>query len=191
MKKKLLYIACIVICLSLITGGTLAYYTATDTARNVITSGGVGVEVMEYQQVGDTWQTYPSQPIAVMPATTVSKIVCACATQQPAWVRMRYSLTVYDADGKKMDISDEELSKVILITPDSTNWTLKDGWWYYGSALKTSQLSKPLFEEVKFSGPDMGNKYQNCTVVVDVITQAVQQANNGNSVMEAIGWPET
>ena len=51
MKKKIFYIAIIAICLSIITGGTLAYYTATDTARNVITSGGVDVKVAEYQLV--------------------------------------------------------------------------------------------------------------------------------------------
>ena len=189
MKKKFFYIAVIVICLSLITGGTYAYFTTSDTARNVITSGGVEVQVVEQQLVNGALQPYPSQPIKIMPATTVSKIVSVQSTEQAAWVRMNYTLTVYDADGKKMDISADELAKVIVITPDATNWTQKDGWWYYNTAVKGGETTKPLFEEVAFSGPHMDNKYQLCTVVIDVTAQAVQQANNGATVLEAAGWP--
>lgn len=189
MKKKILYIAAIVICLSLITGGTYAYFTTSDTARNVITSGGIEVKVVEQQLVNGTLQPYPSQPIPVMPATTVSKIVSVQSTEQAAWVRMNYTLTVYDADGKKMEIPADELAKVIVIASDTANWTLKDGWWYYNTAVKGGETTKPLFEEVEFSGPHMDNKYQLCTVVIDVTAQAVQQANNGATVWEALGWP--
>lgn len=189
MKKKLLFIAAIVICLSLITGGTYAYYTTSDTARNVITSGGIEVNVVEQQLVNGTLQPYPSQPIPVMPATTVSKIVSARSTEQAAWVRMNYTVTVYDADDKVLEVPAEELNRVIGIAPDTTNWTQKDGWWYYNTAIKSGETTKPLFEEVVFSGPYMDNKYQLCTVVIDVTAQAVQQANNGKTVLEALGWP--
>ena len=191
MKKKILYIAAIVICLSLITGGTYAYFTTSDTARNVITSGGIEVKVVEQQLVNGVLQPYPSQPIPVMPATTVSKIVSVQSTDQAAWVRMNYTLTVYDADGKGMEIPADELANVIVITPDATNWTQKDGWWYYNTAIASRETTKPLFEEVAFSGPYMDNKYQLCTVVIDVTAQAVQQANNGETVWKALGWPET
>ena len=104
---------------------------------------------------------------------------------------MNYTLTVYDADGKKMEIPADELAKVIIIDPDTTNWTQQDGWWYYNTAIKSGETTKPLFEEVVFSGPYMDNKYQLCKVVIDVTAQAVQQANNGATVWEALGWPET
>ena len=189
MKKKILYIAAILVCLSIITSGTYAYFTTSDTARNVITSGTVEINVVEQQLVNGTLQPYPNQPIKVMPATTVSKIVSVQSTEQAAWVRMNYTLTVYDAEGKKMEIPADELAKVIVIETDATNWTLKDGWWYYNTAVKGGETTKPLFEEVEFSGPYMDNKYQLCTVVIDVTAQAVQQANNGATVWEALGWP--
>ena len=189
MKKKILYIAAILACLSIITSGTYAYFTTSDTARNVITSGAVEINVVEQQLVNGTLQPYPNQPIQVMPATTVSKIVSVQSTEQAAWVRMNYTLTVYDADGKKMEIPADELAKVIVIASDTANWTLKDGWWYYNTAVKGGETTKPLFEEVEFSGPHMDNKYQLCTVVIDVTAQAVQQANNGATVWEALGWP--
>ena len=44
-------------------------------------------------------------------------------------------------------------------------------------------------EEVRFSA-EMGNAYQNCTANVVISAQAVQTANNGDTVMEAAGWPD-
>jgi len=135
-------------------------------------------------------QAYPNQPIQVMPATTVSKIVSVKNLQQTAWVRANFSITVYDPSGEEMDIPTEELETVIIIAPNTKNWTEKDGWWYCKSPLKSGETSKPLFEEVAFSGPHMDNKYQNCTVTIDVNVQAVQHANNGNTIWQAAGWPE-
>ena len=51
-------------------------------------------------------------------------------------------------------------------------------------------MTKPLFTEVVFDGPNMTNEYQNCTVEVIVTAQAVQSANNGEAVLTADGWPE-
>ncbi len=189
MKKKLFYIAIIMIFLSLLTGGTYAYYTTSATARNVITSGAVKVTLVEQQLVNGTLQPYPNQPIQVMPATTVSKVVSAQSMEQPAWIRMNYTLTVYDAVGREMDIPADELANAIRIEPDTTNWTLHDGWCYYNTAIKNGETTHPLFEEVEFSGQYMDNKYQSCTVVIDVTAQAVQQANNGDTVLAALGWP--
>ena len=188
MKKKILYIAVIVICLAILAGSTAAYYTNTDIARNVITSGGIEVQVVEQQMVNGTLQAYEAPKLPVMPTTKVSKIVSAQSLEQSAWVRMTYTLAVYDTDGKKMDIPAEELKKVIIIETDDTDWTEKSGWWYYNTAIGSGAVTEPLFEEVVFSGPEMDNKYQLCTVVLDVIVEAVQKANNGETVTEAI-WP--
>ena len=36
----------------------------------------------------------------------------------------------------------------------------------------------------------MDNRYQGSTATVDVVAQAVQTANNGDTVMDAKGWPK-
>lgn len=190
MKKRILACAVVAICLSVLASTTLAYFTDMGTARNVITSGGISIEVVEQQMVNGTLQPYPSEPIPVMPATKVSKIVSVQNLEQTAWIRVRYAITVYDANGKALNIPAEELNQVIVVAPNTTEWTLKDGWWYYNAAIASDETTKPLFEEVAFSGPNMDNKYQLCTVVIDVTAQAVQKANNGTTVWEALGWPE-
>ena len=189
MKKKILYIAALVICLSIITGGTLAYFTAEDTARNVITTGSVSVSVVQQQMVGDVLQPSSNQPIPVMPDTTVSRVVSVQSTKQTAWVRLQYEIKLYDATGAEKVLTDEELSQIIVITPDNTNWTLADGWWYYTDAIGFGEIAQPLFDSIGFTA-QMGNDYQGCSVVLQITAQAVQQANNGTTVLEAAGWPE-
>ena len=48
MKRRLFAGAVIVMCLSLLGFGTLAYFTAEDTAHNVITSGDINIELQEW-----------------------------------------------------------------------------------------------------------------------------------------------
>lgn len=191
MKKRILAMAIVMICLSVLASTTLAYFTDTATARNVITSGGIDIRIVEQQLVDGALVPYPGGSIPVMPDTTVSKIVSVENTAQSAWIRAGYTVTVYDAENKAMDIPAEELEKVIGITPNSSTWTPAGAWWYYNIAVVPGGWTAPLFEEVVFSGPDMDNKYQGCRVVVDVTAQAVQAANNGTNVWEAVGWPET
>lgn len=191
MKKRIFAVAAVLICLSVLASTTIAYFTDTDIARNVITSGGIDIRIVEQQLVDGKLVDYPSEPIPVMPAATVSKIVSVQNMDETAWIRANYIVTVYDMDGNEMDVSADELEKVIMIDPDGTNWTEKDGWWYYNTVIASGETTKPLFEEVVFSGPYMDNKYQDCTVEIIVTAQGVQQANNGSTVMEALGWPES
>ena len=191
MKKKILYIAAIVICLSIMTGGTLAYYTKTDTARNVITTDGTSVELLQQQPENGELITVANDPIPIMPTSVVSKVISVKNLRQDVWTRLRYTVTIYDANGKKMDISTEESETVIMFNTDIVNWTKsEDGWWYYNDSLASGETSKPLFTTVAFSGPNMDNKYQGCKAVINVTAQAVQKANNGETVADALGWPE-
>ena len=191
MKKKILAMAVMLICLSILASTTLAYFTDVETARNVITSGGISIQVVEQQLVDGTLKPYPEEPIMIMPGETVSKIVSVSNMEQAAWVRLSYTVTVLDPDGEEMTVPAQELAKMVIITPDDENWTMKDGWWYYTAALSTGENAKPLFEQVYFSGRDIGNDYQLCSIIIDVTAQAVQKANNGETVLDAAGWPET
>lgn len=188
MRKKIFAIAIAMICLAVLTSTTLAYFTASDVAQNVITSGGIAIKVVEQQLVNGALQPYPSQPIQIEPGTTVSKIVSVANLEQPAWIRMCYTITVLDRDDKEMAVSEEELSSVISIEPDAHNWTMKDGWWYYSGAVASGEATGPLFTQVHFSGPKMGNKYQECSIIINVTAQAVQAANNGITALDAAGW---
>ena len=88
MKKKILVITLLVICLSVIGYSTLAYFTYEGAATNVITAGNLKVELVEMSQQ-DGQQVPFEDMVGVMPGTDVSKIVTVKNIgNQPAWVRI-------------------------------------------------------------------------------------------------------
>ena len=190
MKKRIFAFAVVVICLSILASTTLAYFTDTAIARNVITSGGVDIAIEEWQETPAGLIPYPSQPITVMPGISVSKIVTVRNQDAQSFIRVKLVLTLKDATGKEMEITSETMEKIIHLIMNNQDWTEKDGWWYYGSAVNTGEATKPLMTGVSFDGINMTNEYQKCTLEIHVYAQAVQTANNGNTVMEAAGWPE-
>lgn len=190
MKKRTFTFAVVVICLSILASTTLAYFTDTDTARNVITSGGVDIAIEEWQQTESGLVPYPEdKPIAVMPATTVSKIVTVKNHDAQSFIRVKLELTIKDSAGVEMSLSAAEIENIIHLAMNMQDWILKDDWWYYGSTVNTGEATQPLMTAVEFDGPNMTNEYQNCTLEIHVYAQAVQTANNGTSAIDALGWP--
>jgi len=190
MKRRFAYCAIVCMLVSLVMQNTLAYFTTQETARNVVTSGGVHIQVVERQQTDEGLKPYPAEAIQVMPGSEVSKIVSVQNLDEPAWVRMAHSVMVVNPDGTRDILTPEEVRQIMAFDADTANWTYKEGWWYYGKALATGEESKPLFTEVTFSGSGMGDQFQNDTIVIDVVAQAVQKVHNGDTVMDAAGWPE-
>lgn len=189
MKKKILLLTAAIICLSILASGTLAYFTAEDTAHNVITSGGVDIEVEEWQEKEDgSTEPYPDEPVQIMPGTELSKIVTVKNLEAQSWIRARFTVVITAQDGTVMDLTAEQVDALIDIDLGD-KWTEQDGWYYYDEAVNPGDITEPLFTEVHFSGPNMTNEYQNCTVEIIVEAQATQTANNGESALEAQGWP--
>ena len=72
MKRKLLLLSVLAICVATLAAGTLAYFSADGTARNVITTGNVSIAVEEW---ADADKTQPFEDLTgIMPGTTVTKI---------------------------------------------------------------------------------------------------------------------
>ena len=199
MKRKLLALAAMMICLSLVSLGTVAYFNAEDTAHNVISSGSVNIELVE-QTKGDNGALadFPEEGIeGVMPGTSVSKIVTVKNTgESAAYVRMKVSSAITETGGAAKNlpltitVGGEEVD-VLTLDYNTEDWTLgEDGFWYYNKAVKVGETTEALFENVSFH-KQMGNVYQNSKALVDVSAQATQTANNGKSAMDAKGWPET
>lgn len=193
MKRKILVSAIIAACLSIsiVASGTLAYFTASETAHNIITTDAIKIEIEEWQdEIGGT--PYPTEPVHIMPGVTVSKIVNVKNLEASAFIRAKYQIIVKNPDGEVMDLTPETLDSIVSVDINE-NWLTKDGdteWLYHKDVVGANGgITAPLFTEVTFSGPNMTNEYQNCTVEIIVDAQAVQSANNGNSATKASGWP--
>ncbi len=182
MKKKLLILSVLVICIATLAGGTIAYFTSEGRAHNVITTGGVEIELREWADEG---KTKPFENVSgVMPGAEVTKIVEVKNTgSAPAWVRVSVDKNVRLANG---EVSPNDRFVELNINEDA--WTLRDGYYYYNTALDANETTEPLFTTVTFD-VKMNNDYQNSTATVNVYAQAVQTANNGETALTAGGWP--
>ena len=183
MKRKLLIVSVLAILVAVTAAGTLAYFTDTGTAHNVITTGNVKIELKEWAD--EACEEPFKDKTGVMPGTKVTKIVEVKNTGTgAAFVRLRVEKNVYGANQKPMK------SDPVSLDFDNRNWTYSEseGYYYYNRPLEPGKTTEPLFTTVTFD-PLMGNEYQNATAHVKVIAYAVQSANNGDSPQAAKGWP--
>jgi hypothetical protein len=179
MKKFIAIAALLALGFSVIAFKTDAFFTASGTACNVITSGSTQIEIKETDTHGNP---YPTEPIAIMPGMSVGKNVTVRNTGTgAAWVRVAMETTA--ASTKALD------TRNVLLQTDTQHWTEQDGYYYYNTALAAGQETEPLLTRVAFSG-EMGNDYQGANVRISITGYAVQSANNGASVFEAAGWPK-
>lgn len=187
MKRKLLLLSVMVICIAIAAAGTLAFFNGDATAHNVITTGKVGITVNEYSQYDpDEREKFTNNQTGIMPGTTVDKIVVVSGEDgtADAWVRVKFTKSIQLAAGKQGKV---DLGLIKLNT--GANWIDgKDGWFYYNAPVKANQEAAPALLSVQFDAT-MGNTYQGATATVDVLAQAVQCANNGTSAQTASGWP--
>ncbi len=183
MKRKLLILSVLVICVATLAAGTLAFFTSDEMAHNVITTGKVKITLNEW---ADADKTKPFEDLeGIMPGMEVTKIAEVKNTgASPAWVRVKITTTVTDKDGKTLPAAPVVLNISSAWTPGG------DGYYYYNKALAPNEVTEPVFTTVTFE-KTMGNEYQNAKAVVDVAAQAVQTANNGATVQDAKGWPGT
>lgn len=188
-KKKLFAMMALVIVIAILGTGTLAYFTTRALVHNVITTGGVNIE-LEETMLNDKGQEIPFvDQTGAMPGQEISKIVRVTNKDAEAWIRIQVVETI----DKKAD-SENVIRINYNLGTAPTQWTEKDGWYYYNKPLANGETTEPLFKGVTLAGREMDNKYQNKDIVVSVSAQAVQAANNaipdGGNVTDVKGWPK-
>lgn len=183
-KKKLAVLAMLVVCIAILATGTLAYYTAQETAYNVITTGTLSMDLHDETTDG---KDFPEEGISgVMPGRVVDKVVYVENDGDVTfWTRIKLEKTIADANGN----TDRLNFSHIKLNLNTTDWTEQDGYYYYNKPLKPGESTEKLFTKVTFD-TSMGNAYMNARVEINVIAQAVQSKNNGSSALDAVGWSE-
>ncbi len=197
MKKILLVLSLVALMAASVVMGTLAFTVKDKPAHNVITTGDVKIELLEWadpeRKPGDEFKDVSG----VVPGNDFTKIVEVKNTGSgDAWVRVKADVAVTAADGTTaLDAA------VITLDFNTEKWEYKatDGYWYYKEMLPAADdpdtadirenVTAPLFTTVSFS-PAMGNDYQGCKVEVNVSAMAVQYKNNGDTFDQAQGWPD-
>ena len=189
MKRKLLLLSVLVICAAIAAVGTLAFFNTKAVAHNVITTGGVDIELHEYADKACTTD-YDTNKTGIMPGMTVDKYarIALAEGSADAWVRVKFEKKIAFAAGNEHARGKTpNLDLVELTRPEG--WIAGNDGWYYLEAPLTSNTPVFALTSVKFDVA-MGNEYQGATATVDIVAQAVQTANNGETFTEATGWPK-
>lgn len=185
MKRKILAMALIVMCMSIVAYGTLAYFTYEDTATNVIVAGNVKIALREWSETDGGERVATEGPMDILPGLHVSKIIEVENTgKNAAWIRISMQKAIELAVGKEGTVD----VNLVGLNLNTEYWTEQDGYYYYKDVLQPGQTTQPLFTEVQFSA-QMSNLYQQSKAILTIQAQAVQTANNGTTVLEAAGWP--
>ena len=191
MKRKLLLLSVMVICIAIAAAGTLAFFNGDATAHNVITTGKVAIALHEKDADGNKFE----DKTGVMPGASIDKFVTVENTgTAPAWIRVKLTPTItLDANNptKLPDGEKPNTSLVQLVTDTTGAWVYSDGYYYYTEKLEAGKTTNPaVLTKVTFDVA-MGNAYQGATATVDVLAQAVQCANNGDTwdKVNPDSWP--
>ena len=164
--KKLLPVALSVVLLGTVgVGATLAYFTDSDSATNVVTMGHVNIELTEpawkYDEKGIT-NVSPGQTIEKDPTITLQE------GSLDAYIRVKL-----EVEG----LEKEEAADVIKLIKLNEGWTLEeDGYYYYKNKLTSDTSSTTMFNQVTIPH-EWDNSYIDKAFNINVYAEAIQADN--------------
>lgn len=155
------------------TGSTYSYFSVHKKVENIITTGSLSIKLIE-TDIND--RPYPIEEISVLPGDDVIKKVFVMNDgAHPAWVRLNVKI-------KSTQLDQNQLA----LNFDKNDWVKSGNYYYYKHILNPQDISKPLFDNIKFND-DIDLKI-NDHLTIEINAEAVQSEFNGNSVFEAKGW---
>lgn len=196
MNKKLkLGLASLALVGVMVVGGSLAYFTDTDTKTNVVTLGQVGGNLNEETDEDNVTETEEGIEYLdpVTPGKELSKkpYLVLDADSEDAYARVK--ITVAGVNGDETELTDAQVAKLAEITFDYNNtdgWYLAtDGYVYYNTKLIAGDdlTAKTPYIFTKVSFPkSWGNEMANVKITINVKGELIQADNftptvvNGN-----------
>lgn len=173
-------------------GGSLAWFTDTDSKQNSFTLNHVEIGVTEDKWSGPKEDYVPGTPCDKNPTVNIA------SGSSDAWVRIKPLIVQVDKDGDGKYEEQIPLNTMTALAEygiDSlgTNWLLNeaDGYFYYNQILTNGSETKlpnkkttALFESITLP-ITWGNEYTGAKVILDVTAEAVQADNTGDDPVAA------
>lgn len=180
-KPRLLLIAICAILLTALTQPTLAYYTATGVATNVVTSGSIRLKIHETTADGSD---FPKEGVYVIPGDIVSKrVTVENVCDHPFFLRVSL---VSGATNETLT-----LDECLKLDINTQNWVYLDGYYYYNTILRPGETTPALFTQVEIVGSKVNQTHIGSTLRLTVNAYAVQCENNpAEHPWDALGWPK-
>ena len=175
MKKKLvLSVASVALVAALAIGSTLAYFTDSDSAANVLTMGKVDIELTEDSTdedavITDDGITYDD----ILPGDVVSKIPTITVAQDSADAYIRVKINFINVD---IDESIWPTAEMPGINTEDYKWIKgTDGYYYYPAKVSASDKIT-VFDNTTIPA-SWGNAFAGKTFKITIKAEAVQADN--------------
>jgi hypothetical protein len=201
MKKKIIAMAAlIVICLSILASGTLAYRVTALPDTSILATGNVEVAFSEtVDENGKESADVLINSYDLMPGKSVNGVLQVYNIgPNAAWIRAYIdAYVVVNGEKKSLDATD---NSIVTINYNTKDWAYKDGYWYYKTALEGNPADAHAYKTTHLvnsltMNADVGNEYQGCTIVIEVEAQGVQRRHNGDgdgqTWEDVVGWPQS
>ena len=146
MRIVVAVLALLVVSIVIFSAQSFAYFSdSVGSTSNKIEAGNVEIDIVEMMSDGMGGLVSYTDPIRVMPASSVSKIVTVKNSGELAvYVRIALDKTVNDPAG--LPAGWEQL---ISCNINSADWQFVDGYYYYTDVLAPGQTTSPLFDQVR------------------------------------------
>lgn len=199
-KKTRLTLASLAIVGVLVAGGSLAYFTDTDTKTNVVTLGKVDGELDEDSKDGtekddDSGYEYedvtPGEKLDKQPDVTLA------TDSQPAYVRVK--VEVVNAADANVELDQAHLNEILVgLTGTPDDWVFVDGtagdatgYFYYQNILAAGATTSKVFTTVNI--PTTWTNAQAEAKFEIKLTAELVQSENLTDVLEVVngkivGW---
>jgi predicted ribosomally synthesized peptide with SipW-like signal peptide len=164
-KRTLIILMSAVLVAGLAVGGTLAYFTATQTATNTFTVGNVKISLTEPNWVAsgsvDAPEAYPGEPLAKDPTITNTG-------KNPCVVRIKITWPTLPAGVSAIQLrTDYVLGKL------GNDWYQDGDYYYYMKLLEIGSSTDALFDQVVMP-TDLQNGDASTHYDIVVTAEAVQ-----------------
>ena len=144
-NKKPIIFMLLLVAVSIIVGGTIAYYTSSDTFENEFDTGTYKIETQEAFVSPENWT----------PGTTTPKTVIATNKgTTPAAVRIKLTPSWKDANGGTLSLTDSHDNEAAIINFANnlnSKWTYSNGYYYYNYYLDENESTSSLLNSVTFN----------------------------------------
>lgn len=181
-KSKIAAAALIAILLTLFTYSTIAYFSTSGVATNVVTSGNISFRVHESTYNNDP---FPEEGVVILPGDVVKKeVTVENVCDHPFYLRVKLDYSVNDT---RLTADD-----CFALDINTAAWEYHDGWYYYKNIVKPNKTTPELFSHVEIVGDKVDNSYIGKTLTLNVVAQAVQSEHNpltDGHTYTALGWP--
>lgn len=184
MNKKLkLGLASLALVGVMIVGGSLAYFTDTDTKNNIVTLGKVDGNLEEDTDEENVTKTEDGLEYEdnITPGKELSKKPYLVLDQESEDAYARVMISVNGINGDGSELTDEQKAKLNEITFDYNNaegwFVAEDGYVYYNTILtQANSKTAYVFKNVTFPS-SWGNEMANVKVTITVKGELIQADN--------------